>query len=122
MLQVVSTQTTLPLSLHAGGRVLQSVTENAGINATSGWNLSDWPPQPQPSPSALAPIPLKSAAKASSTKAVALQHLKVHAPGLFGGVLNTLFIAQFNMAERCPEVSSKHLSLALYSCSEWLKT
>ena len=93
MLQVVSTQTALPLSLHAGGRVLQSVNEDAGINATSGWNSSDWLPQPQPSPGALAPIPLKSAVKASSTKAVALQHLKVHAPALSCAVFSILLIA-----------------------------
>ena len=76
MLQVLSAQTTLPVPLHAGGRVLQSIDEGTGLNATAGWNLSDWHPQPLPTPGALAPIPLKSV-KASSTKAVALQHLKV---------------------------------------------
>ena len=82
MLQVLSAQTTLPVPLHAGGRVLQSIDEGTGLNATAGWNLSDWHPQPLPTPGALAPIPLKSV-KASSTKAVALQHLKVCSPALF---------------------------------------
>ena len=81
MVQVLSAQTTLPVPLHAGGRVLQSIDDETGLNATAGWNLSDWRPQPLPSPGALAPIPLKSV-KASSTKAVALQHLKVCAPAL----------------------------------------
>ena len=80
MVQAVGIQTTLPATLHAGGRVLQSVDEEMGINATAGWNHSSWHSQPQPSPGALAPVPLKSAVKPSSTKAVALQHLKVHAP------------------------------------------
>ena len=62
--------------MHAGARVLRSLEEEVGWNATAGWNGSHWEPRPRPSPNALAAIPIKSA-KASSTKAVALQHLKV---------------------------------------------
>ena len=97
-MQVLSAQTTLPVPLHAGGRVLQSIDAETGVNATAGWNISDWQPQPQPGPGALAPIPLKSV-KASSTKAVALQHLKVHTPTLLCVAPNNLCMVQATLPE-----------------------
>lgn len=66
-------QTALPASVHAGGRVLQSIAEEAGYNDTAGWDAQERKPPAQPGQGALAAIPVKP-----SAKAVALQHLKVH--------------------------------------------
>ena len=75
--QVITAHTALPAAVHAGGRVLQSV-EEAGLNATAAWDPPAWEPATELSLSALAALPVRSAAKAASTKAVALQHLKVY--------------------------------------------
>lgn len=79
--QVITAHTALPATVHAGGRVLQSV-EEADLNATSAWDPPSWEPAIELSPSALAALPVRSAEKAASTKAVALQHLKVYQNGL----------------------------------------
>ena len=80
--QAAIAQTALPVPLHAQGRVLQSMDDTTGVDVSAGWNVSDWQPQLQPGQGALAAIPLKPAVKASSTKAVALQHLKVRTPAM----------------------------------------
>ena len=73
--QAIHAQVALPARMHAGGRVLQSIAEDPALNATASWGAG-WKPPAQPSQAALAAIPVKPSVKAS-TKAVALQHLKV---------------------------------------------
>ena len=74
-LQAIQTQVALPARMHAGGRVLQSTAEDPALNVTASWG-PNWKPSAQISQAALAAIPVKPSVKAS-TKAVALQHLKV---------------------------------------------
>ena len=75
IVQAIHVQVALPARTHAGGRVLQSIAEDSALNVTASWG-TDWKPPAQPSQAALAAIPVKPSVKAS-TKAVALQHLKV---------------------------------------------
>ena len=75
VVQAIHAQVALPARTHAGGRVLQSTAEDPAMNATASWGAG-WKPPAQPSQAALAAIPVKPSVKAS-TKAVALQHLKV---------------------------------------------
>jgi hypothetical protein len=81
--------------VHAGGRVLQSMDE-AGLNATAAWE-----PATELPPSALAALPVRSAAKAASTKAVALQHLKVYQQPSFAAMHAVRQFIRDILPEKC---------------------
>ena len=81
--------------------MLQSVEEAGGPNATAAWDPPAWEPATELSPSALAALPVRSAGKAASTKAVALQHLKVYQQPSFAAMHAVRQFIRDILLEKC---------------------